>query len=217
MDRPPDRLAHERRLTLLGFRRLAGVDEAGRGSLAGPVVAAAVLLPPRWIQEGLPPELVGLNDSKQLSAAQREHYYGLLVESGEVAYAVCAIDAGRVDQINILRATTEAMAHAVKNLQPPPDHLLVDGRPVPALGAHQTALVKGDSLSYSIAAASVLAKVTRDQLMTQFDQQFPEYGFAVHKGYGTAQHLAALRRHGPCPIHRRTFAPLNAAGQRELF
>jgi ribonuclease HII len=141
----------------------------------------------------------------------------MLVQSGVVEYGVSAIDAERVDQINILRATTEAMLSAVKLLQPPPEHLLVDGRPVAALGPNQTALVKGDSLSYSIAAASVLAKVTRDRLMMQFDQQFPEYGFAVHKGYGTAQHLEALSRHGPCPIHRRTFAPMNASRQGELF
>ncbi|WCJ60134.1 ribonuclease HII [Fontisphaera persica] len=212
-----DRFAHERRLFNGGCHRLAGVDEAGRGALAGPVVAAAVILPEAWIREGMPAALKGLNDSKQLSPAQRERYFALLTETPGVLHAVALVEAELVDQLNILKATHLAMRRAVESLQPPPDHVLVDGRPVPVLGPQQTALVKGDSLSYSIAAASIVAKVTRDHLMNELDPQFPQYGFAVHKGYGTAQHLQALAEHGPCPLHRRSFAPLSQGSQPELF
>lgn len=212
-----DRFHHERQLLRQGGRRLAGVDEAGRGALAGPVVAAAVVLPHLWIEQGMPAALIGLNDSKQLTPAQREHFFEILTNTPDLSYGVAALDATLVDQLNILNATHLAMRKALDAILPPPDHLLVDGRPVPLLGLHQTALVKGDSLSYTIAAASVVAKVTRDRLMVQWDATFPQYGFAVHKGYGTAQHLAALTQHGPCPLHRRSFAPLNSGQQPELF
>ena len=187
---------------------MAGVDEAGRGPLAGPVVAAAAVLPPRWAQSGLPPELNGLNDSKQLTETQREKYFAFLTACDEIEFAIAEIDATQIDEINILQATHRAMNEALAKLNPPPQHALVDGRPVRTMRVPQTAILKGDARSYSIAAASVLAKVTRDRLMVEFDRQWPEYGFAVHKGYGTAKHLAAIEKFGPCPIHRRSFAPL---------
>ena len=204
-----DRLAHERARLPEVSGPLAGVDEAGRGPLAGPVVAAAVVLPLDWIRDGLPAELRDLNDSKQLTAAQRETFFGLLTTLQGVRFAVAESDAAEIDRINILQATHRAMNLAIRALgKPAVAHALVDGRPVKTLCVPQTALVKGDSLSYSIAAASVLAKVTRDRFMTEADRRWPGYGFAVHKGYPTPEHLAALERLGPCPIHRRSFAPL---------
>ena len=191
-----------------GIARVAGVDEAGRGPLAGPVVAAAAILPPRWAQSGLPAELAGLNDSKQLTEAQREMYFEFLTTCAEIEFAIAAVDAGVIDEINILQATHRAMNDALTRLAPLPPHALVDGRPVKTLRVPQTAIVKGDARSYSIAAASVLAKVTRDRRMLEYHAQWPEYGFAEHKGYGTAKHLAAIAKHGACPIHRMTFAPL---------
>jgi ribonuclease HII len=203
-----DRFAFERELWTKGATRIAGVDEAGRGPLAGPVVAAAAILPTKWAEAGLPHELQGLNDSKQLTAAQREQFSTYLIACGEVHFAIGQVGAGQIDAINILRATHRAMNDALAQLRPAPDHVLVDGRPVKTMFIPQTAIVQGDARSYSIAAASVLAKVARDHLMLEFDRQWPKYGFAEHKGYGTAQHLAAIVAHGPCPIHRRSFAPL---------
>jgi ribonuclease HII len=200
-----DRLALERGLLASGLARIAGVDEAGRGPLAGPVVAAAVILPADWIRDGLPPSLAGLNDSKQLTERQREQYFRDLTARPEVQQGVGMADAEEIDRINILCATHLAMNRALAMLHPPPDHALVDGRPVSVLRLQHTAVVKGDSLSYSIAAASVLAKVTRDRLMIGLDRAHPGYGFAVHKGYGTPQHLAALATLGPSPAHRRSF------------
>ena len=211
-----DLFAFERALWQQGLIRVAGVDEAGRGPLAGPVSAAAVILPPAWAKIGLPAELSGLNDSKQLTEPQREAFYEFIVYCPDLLHAVVLVDAGRIDIINILQATHEAMNAALARLSPAPQHALVDGRPVKTMRVPQTALVKGDARSYSIAAASVLAKVTRDRLMLEYHQQWPAYGFAGHKGYGTAQHLAALAQHGPCPIHRRSFAPLKPP-ERELF
>jgi len=203
-----DRFEFERTLWAQSVARVAGVDEAGRGPLAGPVVAAAAILPPRWAEAGLPAELAGLNDSKQLTEAQREKYFAFLTRCAEIEFAIAAVDAGVIDEINILQATHRAMNDALAQLNPLPPHALVDGRPVKTLRVPQTAIVKGDARSYSIAAASVLAKVTRDRRMREYAVQFPEYGFAEHKGYGTAQHLAAINRHGACAIHRKTFAPL---------
>jgi ribonuclease HII len=199
-----------------GVTRVAGVDEAGRGPLAGPVVAAAAILPSRWAESGLPAELTGLNDSKQLTEVQREKFFEFINACGEIEFAVNAVDAGVIDEINILQATHRAMNQALVQLDPLPAHALVDGRPVKTLRVKQTAIVKGDSRSYSIAAASVLAKVTRDRLMLQFHAQFPEYGFAEHKGYGTEKHLAAIAQHGACPIHRKSFSPFKPA-EPELF
>ena len=212
----PDRFEFERALLRQGIVSIAGVDEAGRGPLAGPVVAAAVRLPVDWVETGLPPELAGLNDSKQLSAAQRERFFEFLTGDSGVHFALAQTDVPEIDASNILQATHRAMNGALAGLHPPPEHALVDGRPVNSLAVAQTALIQGDARSYSIAAASVLAKVTRDRLMTEYDRQYPAYGFAVHKGYGTPAHLAALARHGPCPIHRRSFAPLKRQ-QLSLF
>lgn len=211
-----DRFEFERGLWAGGFIRVAGVDEAGRGPLAGPVVAAAVILPSQWGKSGIIEPLQGLNDSKQLTEAQRESFFGIITAHSEIAYAIAVVDAPTIDRINILQATHRAMNEALAKLQPQPEHVLVDGRPVKSIKLPSTAIVKGDARSYSIAAASVLAKVTRDRLMLEFHAQFPAYGFAGHKGYGTPQHLAALAEHGPCPIHRRSFAPLKPA-PRELF
>jgi ribonuclease HII len=211
-----DRFEFERVLWTQGMTRIAGVDEAGRGPLAGPVVAAAAILPAKWAESGLPSELEGLNDSKQLTAAQREKYFAFLTACPEVQFAIAQVGAEQIDAINILRATHRAMNNALAQLQSAPEHALVDGRPVKTMTVPQTAIVRGDARSYSIAAASVLAKVTRDRLMLEFDRQWPKYGFAEHKGYGTAQHLEAIAAHGPCPIHRRSFAPLKTT-QRELF
>jgi ribonuclease HII len=211
-----DRFEFERALWGRGLRRIAGVDEAGRGPLAGPVVAAAAILPPKWVETGLPRELSGLNDSKQLTPLQREVFFAFLTVCSEVEFAVAQIDAGQIDEINILCATHQAMNAALARLSSPPQHALVDGRAVKTMRVPQTAIIQGDARSYSIAAASVLAKVTRDRLMLEFDRQWPAYGFAGHKGYGTARHLAALAAHGPCSIHRKSFAPLKPKAV-ELF
>ena len=209
-----DRFAFERVLWSQNVARVAGVDEAGRGPLAGPVVAAAAILPSRWADAGLPAELAGLNDSKQLTAPQREKYFEFLTHCAEIEFGIALVDAGVIDEINILQATHRAMNEALAKLNPLPPHALVDGRPVKTLRVPQTAIVKGDARSYSIAAASVLAKVTRDRLMLDYAAQFPAYGFAEHKGYGTAKHLAAIAKHGACPIHRLTFAPLKQPEQK---
>lgn len=187
---------------------MAGVDEAGRGPLAGPVVAAAVVIPAAWMESGLPASLVGLNDSKQLSEARREEFFAALVNHPELQSGIAAVGADEIDRINILQATHRAMNEALAQLRPVPEHALVDGTRVKTLRFPQTPIVKGDARSYSIAAASILAKVTRDRMAAEWDEQWPEYGFGVHKGYGTPQHLEAIRKYGPCPIHRRSFAPL---------
>ncbi len=203
-----DQFDFERALWQKNVTRVAGVDEAGRGPLAGPVVAAAAILPPRWAESGLPAGLAGLNDSKQLTEIQREKFFEFITRCDEIEFGIATVDAGVIDEINILQATHRAMNDALAQLNPPPQHALVDGRPVKTMRVPQTAIVQGDARSYSIAAASVLAKVTRDRLMLGFHAQFPEYGFAEHKGYGTAKHLAAIQKFGACPIHRMTFAPL---------
>jgi ribonuclease HII len=213
---PIDRFEFERVLWNQAVARVAGVDEAGRGPLAGPVVAAAAILPSKWAESGLPRELEGLNDSKQLTATQRERFFAFITSCGEIEFGIAQVDAALIDEINILQATHRTMNDALAKLSPASEHALVDGRPVTTMRVPQTAIVKGDARSYSIAAASVLAKVARDRLMLEFDRQWPKYGFAGHKGYGTAQHLAAIAAHGPCPIHRRSFAPLRPV-QRELF
>ncbi len=217
--KPPagsDRFEHERALLERGLQVLAGVDEVGRGPLAGPVVVVAFVFGARWIRGGLPADLAGLNDSKQLTPHQRQRFAARLESLPETVFGLARAEPAEIDALNILRATHAATARAVAQLPVPPDHLLVDGLPVTALRQPQTALVKGDSLSYSIAAASVLAKVARDWLMDEYDRQYPQYGFGRHKGYPTREHLAALAEHGPCPIHRRSFAPLRAQ-PRELF
>jgi len=212
----PDRFQVERELVLRGLSELAGVDEAGRGPLAGPVVAAAVKLPMEWVRSGIPDEFRELNDSKQLRAIQRDRFFESLNAHPEIRRGIAIVDHLVIDSINILQATHRAMNEALTALGGPVGHALVDGNPVRTLHWPQTALVQGDSRSYSIAAASVLAKVTRDRWMLEADTQWPEYGFAQHKGYPTRAHLEALLKHGPCPIHRRSFAPLRPADP-ELF
>lgn len=210
------RFRYELELRERGVTRIAGVDEAGRGPLAGPVLAAAVVFPLDWILNGLPEPLRGINDSKQLSAEARENFYGELVSRKEIQFGIAQVDAPLIDQINILQATHRAMNLALAQLNPAPQHALVDGLRVRSLEFPHTAVVSGDALSYSIAAASILAKVTRDRMMVEFDRQYPGYGFAGHKGYGTAEHVAAIKQRGACPIHRQSFAPLRPA-QPELF
>jgi ribonuclease HII len=212
-----DRFTFEKDLLTQNLTCIAGVDEAGRGPLAGPVVAVAVILPADWITQGVPPQLEGLNDSKQLTEAQREKYFEVITTTPGIQYGIAQVDSTVIDQINILKATWRAMVEALAKLENKPQHVLVDGNRVRAITLPQTPIVKGDARSYSIAAASVLAKVTRDRMMLAYDRQWPEYGFAKHKGYGTAEHLQAIVSHGPCAIHRLTFAPLKKPAQQELF
>ena len=183
---------------------MVGIDEAGRGPLAGPVVAAAVVLPDGFHHDDL-------DDSKKLTARQRERLYTELTTRADIQWAVAVVEAEEVDRINILEATHEAMRRAVGGLVPDPDHALIDGLPVLPFPVPQTALVGGDGLSFSIAAASVIAKVTRDRIMVEMDARYPGYEFGQHKGYGTALHLAKLRTHGPCAIHRKSFSPVRQA------
>jgi ribonuclease HII len=190
-------LHFERQAQARGFRAVAGIDEAGRGPLAGPVVAAAVILPETF-------DLPGLTDSKQLSEKARERLYPL-IRSQALAVGIGVARAEEIDEVNILQATLRSMQRAVARLNVPADFLLIDGNvPVP-LALPQQTLVKGDSRSLSIAAASVVAKVVRDRIMCALDRLHPGYGFAGHKGYGSAAHLAAIVRLGPSPCHRRSF------------
>lgn len=182
-----------------GYTRIAGLDEAGRGPLAGPVVAAAVVLP-----EGFDGE--GIGDSKAMSPKAREIMFERIITGA--AYGVGIIGPEIIDEINILRATDAAMRAALKELGAAFDFILLDGKPVPDLPARSLAIVKGDSLSVSIGAASIVAKVTRDRIMVEIDKEFPEYGFAGHKGYCSREHLAALDKYGACPCHRRSFSPV---------
>jgi ribonuclease HII len=199
----------ERAARLCGYRRIAGIDEAGRGPLAGPVVAAAVVLPIRC-------RLSGIDDSKQLSEVERDRLYAAILEHA-VGMGIGSADVGEIDRLNILEATRLAMRRAIDQLAPPPDYLLIDAVTLPGIGISVRPIIKGDSLSLSIAAASIIAKVTRDRLMAEYHDMFPEYDFLSHKGYGTRGHLQRLARHGPCSIHRRTFTPVQAiiAAKRE--
>ena len=203
----PCSLEHELRLTGSGYSIIAGIDEAGRGPLAGSVFASAVVLPAGFIPQGI-------NDSKKLTPRVRERLHQQLTSEPDVLWAVAKKTASEIDLLNILRATHAAMRAAWELLEPRPDHVLIDGLPVPQFPCPQTALVGGDAISLSIAAASIIAKVERDREMEEMDRLYPEYGFAKHKGYPTAEHFAKLRLHGPCPIHRRSFAPV---AQAELF
>jgi len=191
-----DTLAFERELLSSGARLIGGMDEAGRGPLAGPVVAAAVIMP-------LDCPIEGVDDSKQVSEKKRERLYDEIIEKA-VAYKIVAVDEKVIDEVNILNATKKAMTECVSGLVVRPDVVLVDAVKL-ALEVPTKAIIKGDALSYSIAAASILAKVYRDRLMRDYDRIYPEYGFAKHKGYGTKDHIEALRTYGPCPIHRRSF------------
>lgn len=194
-------LVFERQVYQQGYRCVAGIDEAGRGPLAGPVVAAACILP-----QGL--LIKGVDDSKKLSPKVREQLFEELMANPQIIYGVGIIDPEEIDRINIYQATIQAMLQAVNALDVPPDYLLVDGMNLIHSAIPSLKIIKGDQLSLSIAAASIIAKVTRDRLMQRFHQQWPMYGFEQHKGYGTALHLNALEQHGPCPIHRRSFEPV---------
>ncbi len=200
-------LFHEHSLYAQGLSPVVGIDEAGRGPLAGPVVVGAVILPPNFV-------LAGLNDSKKLSANARERLYAEITENPEIRWTSIAISPQEIDRLNILGATHSGMRAVVEQLSPRPAHALIDGLPVRNFPCPQTALVGGDGISLSIAAASIVAKVERDRIMLEIDRLYPEYGFAKHKGYPTREHFAKLRAHGPCPIHRRSFAPV---AQAELW
>ena len=180
-----------------GYTAVCGVDEAGRGPLAGPVCAAAVILTAGLVIEGV-------NDSKKLSEKKREELFPVICEKA-LAYGIGWADEREIDEINILQATYRAMKRAVESLPLTADYALIDGNRMPPLAIPGTTIVKGDALSMSIAAASILAKVSRDRVMVQFSREYPQYGFEQHKGYGTAAHVQALREYGPCPLHRQSF------------
>ncbi len=196
----PD-LSLEIALQTRGFHRIAGIDEAGRGPLAGPVAAAAVILPKGF-------RCPGLDDSKKISAPKRELLYERLTTDPAICWTVATADREEIDRLNILKATHLAMQRAVDALVPWPDHCLIDGLPVKNFPHAHDGIVKGDGLSLSIAAASIIAKVTRDRIMRVLDAEFPQFGFAKHQGYGTKMHLEALRIHGLCCQHRRSFQPV---------
>ena len=194
---------HERAARADGHAVVAGIDEVGRGPLAGPVVAACVVLPFGF-------DTAGINDSKKLSARQRERADARIRQEA-LAIGLAVVGSEMVDRLNILRATHAAMREAFHQVLPVPECVLIDGLPVfPFPCPVQRSIVSGDSQSASIAAASIVAKVARDRMMCEYAEIYPHYGFAGHKGYGSATHLAALREHGPCPIHRRSFAPVRA-------
>jgi ribonuclease HII len=193
-------MRHERELRMAGFRRIAGIDEVGRGSLAGPVVAAAVILPDRH-------RIKGLRDSKVLPRARREALYELILDRAD-AVGVGCMEVEVIDRINILEATKLAMREALGHLAEAPDHLVIDALRLRDVDLPQRPIIDGDAISASIAAASIVAKVTRDRICAEFDARYPAYGFARNKGYGTRRHVDALLREGPCEWHRRSFAPL---------
>ncbi|RYL92934.1 ribonuclease HII [Sporolactobacillus sp. THM19-2] len=192
---------YERELWDQGFQHVAGIDEAGRGPLAGPVVAACVIL-------GTDTVLPGLNDSKQLTPSKRDLLYRQIRQNA-LSVSVGMVSAREIDSVNIYQAARRSMVQAVKNMKIKPDYLLIDAMRLP-LEIDQSSLIKGDARSNSIAAASIIAKVTRDRLMNELDQVYPGYGFSGNKGYGTKEHVEAIRKLGPCPEHRMTFAPLKS-------
>lgn len=193
-------MRHERELHLSGFRRVAGIDEVGRGCLAGPVVAAAVVLPQRH-------RIKGIRDSKVLPRARREALYAQILDRAEGVGVGC-VEVEVIDRINILQATKLAMREALARLAEPPDHLLIDALRLREVDLPQRPIINGDAISASIAAASIIAKVTRDRICDEAEHRFPAYGFARNKGYGTRRHVDALLHEGPCTWHRRSFAPL---------
>lgn len=199
----------ERRAWADGHELVAGVDEAGRGALAGPVVAAAVILPAKS-------RIPHVTDSKLLAPDDRAALWERITAEA-ITWAVGVVEADAIDRINILRATHRAMHEALAALEPAPALVLVDGLPLPGSGFTQRNVIGGDRRSYTIAAASIIAKVTRDRIMCELGDAYPQYGFAEHKGYATPPHLQALRQHGPCPVHRMSFAPCRECSQLALF
>lgn len=181
-----------------GVKYIAGIDEAGRGPLAGPVVVACVVLPENSMIEGV-------NDSKKVSEAKREKLYDIIIQEA-ISYGVGIIYQDEIDEINILQATKKGVTEAIKQMKVKPNIIMVDAlNGIDTMGIPYKSIIKGDAKCYSIAAASIIAKVTRDRIMREWDKVYPEYGFASHKGYGTAKHIAAIKEFGPCPIHRKTF------------
>lgn len=208
-DRVAELVAFDLECSRQGALRLAGVDEAGRGCWAGPVVAAAVILPPGWAP-------AGLDDSKRLGLAQRERLHREIL-TGALGWGACAVAAGVIDRTNVLAATLVAMGRSLGKLCPAPDLVLVDGLQVPDVAVAARPLIKGDSTSAAVAAASILAKVLRDRIMVAWDRRFPGYGFAAHKGYGAAVHREALARMGPCVLHRHSYRPIAILSQASLW
>lgn len=204
-------LQFERQAWEHGINRLAGVDEAGRGPLAGPVVAAAVVFERGYLEAEQYGCLQSVNDSKRLTVSHRDRLYELLTGSCPCLIGVGVADVAEIDEINILRATHRAMARALESLASLPDFALIDGLPVPGLPCPSLSVVGGDGRSLSIAAASIVAKVTRDRMMEELDRLYPGYQFSRHKGYGTRTHMEALLELGPCPIHRQSFRPVREA------
>ncbi len=194
---PSNLLAYETKYWNAGLTLLAGADEAGRGPLAGPVYAAAVILRPGT-------DILGLTDSKKLSEKKREYYFDVIRETA-LSYAIASVDQTVIDKINILKAAHLAIKHALEGLSPRPEFALIDGNSIGELCCERELIVKGDAKSLSIAAASVLAKVARDRFMLELDKQYPQYGFAKHKGYPTKAHYEAIAQYGPCPAHRTSF------------
>ena len=201
-------LNHERQALAQGCQCLVGIDEAGRGPLAGPVVAGAVYMRPSFLEAEKNDVLEGLTDSKKLTVFQRNCFFALFQDRPEVEFATGSASVEEVDELNVLRATHLAMRRAIEALCLAPDHLLVDGLPVKGLPVPATAIVKGDASSLLIAAASVVAKVTRDKMMEKLSQEYPGYGFGRNKGYGTPEHIKAIQDQGPAACHRKTFAPI---------
>ncbi len=188
----------EKDLYQKGFQKIAGIDEAGRGPLAGPVVVAGVIMPPDSMIEGV-------NDSKKVSEKKREKLYDLILEEA-ISYSVAIIEQDVIDDINILNATKQGVTTVVEDFEVKPDLILVDALThINTKGIPYDSIIKGDAKCYNIAAASIIAKVTRDRIMRQWDEIYPQYGFSGHKGYGTAKHIAAIKEYGLCPIHRRSF------------
>lgn len=198
-----DLMLFEKQASLLGYKCIVGLDEAGRGPLAGPVVAAACYFP-------LHVKINGIKDSKKLSPFERRALYQEITEHPEVVVATATIDAAVIDTINILQATMQAMIMAIKNLELEPDYVLIDGNHFPDVNLPGLSVIKGDNRSISIAAASIVAKETRDNLMKAYHEKWPNYGFNTNMGYGTNEHIFLLKRHGPCPIHRKSFEPVKS-------
>ncbi len=202
-------LKEEKLLWEKGFTNIAGIDEAGRGPLAGPVTVAAVIMPQGF-------RSTKIDDSKKLTAKQREYCFELICEKA-LAYKIIHTSVHTIEEINILNAVKLAMVHAIEQLIIVPDFIIIDGMNINFPGTPQKAIIGGDAISQTVAAASILAKVSRDQLMRDLDKKYPQYGFAIHKGYATERHVAALREHGPCPIHRKTFLKKIDLSYTELF
>ncbi|MDP8298915.1 MAG: ribonuclease HII [Candidatus Tantalella remota] len=201
-----DTFRYERKAVASGFMKVAGIDEAGRGPLAGPVVASAVIVRDNDFAERI-------DDSKKLTERMRERAFFEILQKCDVGIGMASVE--EIDDLNILNATLLAMKKAVAELEEEPDHLLIDGRMNVLVPQSRTYIIRGDSLSVSIACASIIAKVFRDRMMMEEDRKYPDYGFARHKGYGTQQHISAIREHGLCPIHRKTFGPFGSESRQK--